>query len=128
MTAHKQDKRIASATFLTTLIDFNRAGDLSIFVDDAYLKMIDDKMDKVGYLEGRDLRQTFSLLRANDLIWSFVVNNYMMGKSHSRLIFYTGMMIPPICLPKCNRFYLHNMYRDNKLCKSRRYYTEQNTD
>ncbi len=118
MTAHKQDKRIASATFLTTLIDFNRAGDLSIFVDDAYLKMIDDKMDKVGYLEGRDLRQTFSLLRANDLIWSFVVNNYMMGKEpfpFDLLYWNDDSTNMPA---EMHRFYLHNMYRDNKLCKA----------
>ncbi|OIN85781.1 MAG: class I poly(R)-hydroxyalkanoic acid synthase [Alphaproteobacteria bacterium CG1_02_46_17] len=118
MTAHKQDMRIASATFLTTLIDFHHAGDLSIFIDDDYLRMIDDKMDKVGYLEGSDLRQTFSLLRANDLIWSFVVNNYMMGKEPFPfdLLFWNddSTNMPA----NMHRFYLRNMYRDNKLCKA----------
>lgn len=115
MTAHKQDKRVASATFLTTLIDFHRAGDLSIFVDDEYLKMIDDKMDRTGYLEGSDLRQTFSLLRANDLIWSFVINNYMLGKEpfpFDLLYWNDDSTNMPA---EMHRFYLRNMYRDNKL-------------
>lgn len=118
LTANKQDKRIASATFLTTLIDFHRAGDLSVFVDDTYLKMIDEKMERVGYLEGSDLRQTFSLLRANDLIWSFVVNNYMLGKEpfpFDLLYWNDDSTNMPAAM---HRFYLRNMYRDNKLCKA----------
>ncbi|MFA7276631.1 MAG: class I poly(R)-hydroxyalkanoic acid synthase [Pseudobdellovibrionaceae bacterium] len=118
MSAHKMDKRIASATFLTTLIDFHRAGDLSIFVDDEYLKLVDEKMDKTGYLEGSDLRQTFSLLRANDLIWSFVVNNYMLGKEpfpFDLLYWNDDSTNMPAAMHK---FYLRNMYRDNKLCKA----------
>jgi polyhydroxyalkanoate synthase len=118
LTAHKQDKRVASATFLTTLIDFHQAGDLSIFVDDEYLKIIDEKMDKAGYLEGSNLRQTFSLLRANDLIWSFVVNNYMLGKEpfpFDLLYWNDDSTNMPA---EMHRFYLRNMYRDNKLCKA----------
>lgn len=118
LTAQKQDKRVASATFLTTLIDFHRAGDLSVFIDDDYMKLIDEKMDKVGYLEGSDLRQTFSLLRANDLIWSFVVNNYMLGKEpfpFDLLYWNDDSTNMPA---EMHRFYLRNMYRDNKLCKA----------
>ncbi|MDY0029220.1 MAG: class I poly(R)-hydroxyalkanoic acid synthase [Pseudobdellovibrionaceae bacterium] len=118
LTAHKHDKRVASATFLTTLIDFHQAGDLSIFVDDEYLKIIDEKMDKAGYLEGSNLRQTFSLLRANDLIWSFVVNNYMLGKEpfpFDLLYWNDDSTNMPA---EMHRFYLRNMYRDNKLCKA----------
>ena len=117
MTAQKMDKRIASATFLTTLIDFNRAGDLSIFVDDEHLKLIDEKMDKAGVLEGSELRHTFSLLRANDLIWSFVVNNYMLGKEpfpFDLLYWNDDSTNMPA---EMHRFYLRNMYRDNKLCR-----------
>ncbi|HOO51448.1 MAG TPA: class I poly(R)-hydroxyalkanoic acid synthase, partial [Alphaproteobacteria bacterium] len=118
LSANKQDKRVASATFLTTLIDFHQAGDLSIFVDDEYLKIIDEKMDKAGYLEGSNLRQTFSLLRANDLIWSFVVNNYMLGKEpfpFDLLYWNDDSTNMPA---EMHRFYLRNMYRDNKLCKA----------
>lgn len=117
MTAQKQDKRIASATFLTTLIDFRRAGDLSIFVDDEQLKLIDEKMEKSGVLEGSELRHTFSLLRANDLIWSFVVNNYMLGKEpfpFDLLYWNDDSTNMPA---EMHSFYLRNMYRDNKLCR-----------
>jgi polyhydroxyalkanoate synthase len=117
MASQKQDKRIASATFLTTLIDFRRAGDLSIFVDDEQLKIIDEKMEKTGVLEGSELRQTFSLLRANDLIWSFVVNNYMLGKEpfpFDLLYWNDDSTNMPA---EMHSFYLRNMYRDNKLCR-----------
>lgn len=117
MAETKTDKRVASATFLTTLIDFDRAGDLSIFVDDEHLKLIDEKMDKMGVLEGSELRHTFSLLRANDLIWNFVVNNYMLGKEpfpFDLLYWNDDSTNMPA---EMHRFYLRNMYRDNKLCR-----------
>lgn len=117
MTAKKLNKKIASATFLTTLIDFRRAGDLSIFVDDEQLQMIDEKMEKTGVLEGSELRHTFSLLRANDLIWSFVVNNYMLGKEpfpFDLLYWNDDSTNMPA---EMHSFYLRNMYRDNKLCR-----------
>jgi len=117
MTAHKLDKRVASATYLTTLIDFRRAGDLAVFVDDEQLKFIDEKMEKKGILEGSELRQTFSMLRANDLIWSFVVNNYMLGKEpfpFDLLYWNDDSTNMPA---EMHSFYLKNMYRDNKLCR-----------
>lgn len=117
MAATKQQKRVASASFITTLLDFRRAGDLSIFVDDAQLKLIDEKMEKTGVLEGSELRHTFSLLRANDLIWSFVVNNYLLGKEpfpFDLLYWNDDSTNMPA---EMHRFYLRNMYRDNKLCR-----------
>ncbi len=117
MTAKKLDKKVASATFLTTLIDFKHAGDLGIFIDDDQLKLIDEKMDKMGFLDGSELRQTFSLLRANDLIWNFVVNNYMLGKEpfpFDLLYWNDDSTNMPA---EMHRFYLRNMYRDNKLCR-----------
>lgn len=117
MAAKKMDKKIASATFLTTLIDFSHSGDLSLFTDDTHLKLIDEKMEKAGVLEGADLRQTFSLLRANDLIWSFVVNNYMLGKEpfpFDLLYWNDDSTNMPAAM---HSFYLRNMYRDNLLCR-----------
>jgi polyhydroxyalkanoate synthase len=114
----KMKDRIASATFLTTLIDFSESGDLGIFVDDAQLKAIDEKMEEKGYLEGEELRNTFSLLRANDLIWSFVINNYMMGKEpfpFDLLYWNDDSTNMPAAM---HSFYLKNMYRDNLLCKA----------
>ncbi|HEU0216178.1 MAG TPA: class I poly(R)-hydroxyalkanoic acid synthase, partial [Stellaceae bacterium] len=77
MTA-KRDRRIKSATFFVTMVDFAEAGDLSVFIDEEQLTSLEERMAKKGYLEARDMHQTFNMLRANDLIWSFVVNNYLL--------------------------------------------------
>lgn len=114
----KMKDRIASATFLTTLIDFAEAGDLGIFVDEVQLKQLDEKMGATGYLEGEELRNTFSMLRANDLIWSFVINNYMLGKEpfpFDLLYWNDDSTNMPAAM---HSFYLRNMYRDNLLCKA----------
>ncbi len=114
----KMKGRISSATFLTTLIDFSEAGDLGIFVDDEQLRLIDEKMESKGYLEGEELRNTFSLLRANDLIWSFVINNYMLGKEpfpFDLLYWNDDSTNMPAAM---HSFYLRNMYRDNLLCRA----------
>jgi polyhydroxyalkanoate synthase len=113
----KMKDRVASATFLTTLIDFEDSGDLGVFVDDNQLKLIDEKMQEKGYLEGSELRNTFSLLRANDLIWSFVINNYMLGKEpfpFDLLYWNDDSTNMPAAM---HSFYLRNMYRDNLLCR-----------
>jgi polyhydroxyalkanoate synthase len=73
--------RIKSATFLAAQVDFSQAGDLQVFVDDEQLKALEIQMrESGGVLEGSKMAMTFNLLRANDLIWSFVINNYLMGK------------------------------------------------
>lgn len=80
LTAKKQDQKIASATFLTTMIDFDKAGEMKMFMDEAQLQLLDREMADKGFLPASYLKKTFSLLRANDMIWSFVVNNYLMGR------------------------------------------------
>jgi polyhydroxyalkanoate synthase subunit PhaC len=120
MTANGTADRIASATFLTTLIDFSEAGDLQVFVDDAQIALLDEKMNRTGFLDGKELRNTFSLLRANDLIWSYVVNNYMLGKEpfpFDLLYWNDDSTNMPAAM---HSFYLKNMYRDNLLCKPNR--------
>ncbi|MEK9786325.1 MAG: class I poly(R)-hydroxyalkanoic acid synthase, partial [Gammaproteobacteria bacterium] len=74
-----QDKRVASATFLTTMIDFAHPGDLGVFIDEDQIQSLEKKMEQDGYLDGGDMATTFNMLRSNDLIWSFVINNYLMG-------------------------------------------------
>lgn len=74
------DKRIKSATFLTTLTDFSRAGELMVFTDDAQVAALEAQMQRDGVLDGKSMATTFSMLRANDLIWNFVVQNYLLGK------------------------------------------------
>ena len=78
--AAKKDKRIASATFMTSLIDFTQAGELEVFIDEEQVASLERKMNERGYLEGSEMANTFNMLRANDLIWSFVINNYLLGR------------------------------------------------
>ena len=62
------------------MTDFEEAGELGVFIDEEQLRGLEEKMDKHGFLEGREMATTFNMLRANDLIWSFVVNNYLLGQ------------------------------------------------
>jgi polyhydroxyalkanoate synthase len=110
------DKRIKTASFLTTLIDFEEAGDLSIFVDDCFIKEVARHMQASGgYLDGNDLALTFNLLRSNDMIWPFYINNYLLGKDSFPfdLLYWNS---DSTRLPmKLHLFYLKNMYKDNLL-------------
>lgn len=114
--AKKQQNRIRSATFLTTMVDFKDSGELSVFIDEAQLQALESKMEKQGgVLQGRDMAVTFNLLRANDLIWSFVVNNYLLGKDpfpFDLLYWNSDSTRMPA---EMHSFYLRNMYQQNKL-------------
>ena len=113
--AAKKQKRIASATFLTTLTDFSEPGELGVFIDEGQVASLEKKMFKRGYLEGSEMAGTFNMLRANDLIWSFVVNNYLMGKDPFPfdLLYWNS---DSTRLPaKMHSFYLRKMYMENKL-------------
>ncbi|MDR2015623.1 MAG: class I poly(R)-hydroxyalkanoic acid synthase [Azoarcus sp.] len=113
--AGKKRKRIASATFLTTLTDFSEPGELSVFIDEGQVNNLERKMFKRGFLEGSEMAGTFNALRANDLVWSFVVNNYLMGKDPFPfdLLFWNS---DSTRLPaKMHSFYLRKMYMENKL-------------
>jgi len=79
--AAKNDSRVHSATFWAAQTDFSEAGDLSVFVDEAQLEALQEQMKASGgVLKGSQMATAFNMLRANDLIWSFVINNYMLGK------------------------------------------------
>jgi polyhydroxyalkanoate synthase len=109
------DDRIKAATFLVTLTDFTDAGELGVFIDEEQLSNIEEKMFKQGYLEGADMASTFNMLRANDLIWSFVVNNYLLGQEPFPfdLLYWNSdsTRMPPVM----HSFYLRNMYQKNLL-------------
>jgi polyhydroxyalkanoate synthase len=113
--AAKKDKRIASGTFFTTMTDFADPGELSVFIDEGQINSLEKKMFERGYLEGSEMAGTFNMLRANDLIWSFVVNNYLMGKDPFPfdLLFWNSdsTRMPA----KMHSFYLRNMYLKNLL-------------
>ncbi len=118
MAAQKGKKwkdRVKSATFFTTMVDFAEAGDLSVFVDETQLANMEAKMNERGYLEGTEMSTTFNMLRANDLIWSFVVNNYLLGKDpfpFDLLFWNSDSTRMPAAM---HAFYLRNMYLENKL-------------
>jgi len=113
--AAKKDKRIASGTFFTTMTDFAEPGELSVFLDEGQVSSLEKKMFERGYLEGSEMAGTFNMLRANDLIWSFVVNNYLMGKDpfpFDLLYWNSDSTRMPA---KMHSFYLRNMYLKNLL-------------
>ncbi|MBL8805911.1 MAG: class I poly(R)-hydroxyalkanoic acid synthase [Rhodospirillales bacterium] len=117
--AAKGDKRILSATFLTTMVDFEEAGELSVFIDEEQLAALEERMHERGYLDGADMATTFNMLRANDLIWSFVVNNYLMGKEpfpFDLLYWNSDSTRMPA---KMHSFYLRQMYQENRLSRGK---------
>ncbi|MBV8737060.1 MAG: class I poly(R)-hydroxyalkanoic acid synthase [Alphaproteobacteria bacterium] len=115
--AAKGDDRIKSATFFVTMVDFAEAGELSVFIDEEQLAALEERMNAKGYLEGHDMATTFNMLRANDLIWSFVVNNYLLGKApfpFDLLYWNADSTRMPAAM---HSFYLRNMYQENLLVK-----------
>lgn len=114
----RKDKTVASATFFTTLLDFSEPGELGIFVDPEQVAEREQQVEKAGLLSGKDLALIFSLLRANDLIWSYVVNNYLKGRQPVPFdILYWNS--DPTNLPaRMYVSYIENMYLENKLIES----------
>ena len=113
--ATKGDARVKTATFFVTLLDFRECGELKVFIDEEQLKALEEKMLRRGYLEGDEMAHTFNMLRANDLIWSFVVNNYLLGNEpfpFDLLYWNSDCTRMPA---RMHSFYLRNMYQENKL-------------
>jgi polyhydroxyalkanoate synthase len=108
------EDKVKSATFLTAQVDFERAGDLKLFVADTQLELI-RQASQGGYLDGRYMAATFNLLRGSDLIWNYVVNHYLLGEDYPAfdLLYWNGDVTN---LPaKWHEAYLRDLYRDNKL-------------
>ena len=115
LAAKRQSSRLASATFFTTMIDFSEPGELEVFIDEEQIAALERRMNERGYLEGHEMATTFNLLRANDLIWSFVVNNYLLGKDpfpFDLLYWNSDSTRMPAAM---HSFYLRNMYHRNLL-------------
>ncbi|RCX32328.1 PHA/PHB synthase family protein [Thioalbus denitrificans] len=113
--AARRSKRIASATFLTTMLDFSDPGELGVFIDEDQLVALEERMDAAGYLDGRAMATTFNMLRANDLIWSFAINNYLLGKEpfpFDLLYWNSDSTRMPA---RMHSFYLRKMYQENLL-------------
>jgi polyhydroxyalkanoate synthase subunit PhaC len=115
--AARQDQRIASATLFAAQVDFTHAGDLKVFVDEEQISAREREMSERGYLEGKKMATAFNLLRSNDLIWPYVINNYLKGKEPPPfdLLYWNS---DATRLPAANHsFYLRNCYLKNRLSK-----------
>ena len=115
--AAKGDDGIASATYFATLVDFTDVGDMAVFIDEEQLVSLERRMQERGYLESQDMATAFNMLRANDLIWSFVVDNYLLGKEQTPfdLLFWNSDLTRmPAAM---HSFYLRKMYQQNLLAK-----------
>ena len=114
--AKKGEPLVASATFLTAMLDFSEAGQIGVFIDPASVALREAAIGKGGLMQGRELAQVFSSLRSNDLVWPYVVRNYLMGRRPDAfdLLYWnadgTNLPGPMFC------YYLRNTYLENKLC------------
>jgi len=113
--AAKKDDRVKTATFFVSLLDFSQPGELGVFIDEAQVESLERKMNERGYLEGSEMAGTFNLLRANDLVWSFVVNNYLLGKDPFPFDLLYWNADSTRMPARMHSFYLRNMYIKNLL-------------
>jgi polyhydroxyalkanoate synthase len=117
--AARGDDRIASATLFASQVDFTYAGDLKVFVDEEQVSALEKRMAERGYLDSRSMATVFNLLRSNDLLWPYVINNYLKGKAPFPfdLLYWNS---DATRMPAANHsFYLRNCYLDNKLVKGK---------
>jgi polyhydroxyalkanoate synthase len=115
--AAKGDACMASATFFASMIDFEEPGELEVFIDEKQVAALEKRMQERGYLEGSEMATTFNMLRSNDLIWSFVVNNYLLGRDpfpFDLLYWNSDSTRMPAAM---HSYYLRNLYMKNLLAK-----------
>ncbi|KAA3620884.1 MAG: class I poly(R)-hydroxyalkanoic acid synthase [Proteobacteria bacterium] len=108
------DDRVKAATFFTSMIDFSVPGDLGVYIDEMQLASLEKKMEEQGYLEGSDMSNAFNMLRSNDLIWSFVINNYLLGKDPAAFDLLYWNSDSTRMPARMHREYLRTMYLENR--------------
>ena len=111
----QSDDRIQTATYFVALVDFTDVGDMAVFIDEEQLAVLEKRMQSRGYFEAHDMALAFNMLRANDLIWSFVVSNYLLGKQpipFDLLYWNADSTRMPAAMQS---FYLRKMYHENRL-------------
>jgi polyhydroxyalkanoate synthase subunit PhaC len=111
----QSDDRIRSATYLVTLVDFTDVGDMAVFIDEEQLTVLEKRMRRRGYLEAHEMATAFNMLRANDLIWSFVISNYLLGKQPIPFDLLSWNADSTRMPAAMHNFYLRNMYHENRL-------------
>jgi polyhydroxyalkanoate synthase subunit PhaC len=117
--AAMRDTRVASATLFASQVDFTHAGDLKVFVDEDQLRAIEKRMTERGYLEGKKMATAFNMLRSNDLVWPYVINNYLRGKAPLPfdLLYWNS---DATRMPAANHaFYLRQCYHENTLSQGK---------
>ncbi|PBB25639.1 MULTISPECIES: class I poly(R)-hydroxyalkanoic acid synthase [unclassified Mesorhizobium] len=117
--AQEGDDRIKSATFFTTQVDFTYAGDLKVFVDEEQVAAVEKSMNEKGYLDGTKMATAFNMLRSGDLIWPYVVNNYMRGKDPLPFDLLYWNADSTRMAAANHSFYLRNCYLENNLSRGK---------
>lgn len=115
--AQEGDDRIKSATFFTTQVDFTHAGDLKVFVDEDQVAAVEKSMNEKGYLDGTKMATAFNMLRSGDLIWPYVINNYMRGKDPLPFDLLYWNADSTRMAAANHSFYLRNCYLENNLTR-----------
>ena len=118
--AAKGDKTVNSAAFFVSLLDFSEVGDTEVFIDEPQLNYIEGQMMERGYLDSRSMSAMFNMLRANDLIWSNVMNNYLLGKEPPAFDLLYWNADGTRMAPAAHTFYLRNTYYENNLIKPKK--------
>lgn len=115
--ANAGDRRVRTGTLLNTLVDFSEPGQLGVFTDVSTVERVERKMRRTGFLPGTDMRATFDLMRANDLIWSYVVNNWLMGKEPAPFDLLAWNADSTRMPAGMHSFYLRSCYVENQLAR-----------
>jgi polyhydroxyalkanoate synthase subunit PhaC len=115
--AQKQEQKVRSATFFTAQVDFNEAGDLKLFTGEETMALLEQLTAEKGYLDGRYMAATFNLLRGRDLIWSYVVNNYLLGEEPAPFDLLHWNSDTTNLPAGWHRDYLETLYKGNKLAE-----------
>ena len=115
--AARGEEPFASATFFAAQVDFTKAGDLLLFIDDTQLKALEEMMAERGFLDGSRMATVFNMLRPKDLIWPYIVNNYMLGKKPFPFDLLFWNQDSTRMTPANHNFYLREFYHENKLAR-----------
>jgi polyhydroxyalkanoate synthase len=117
--AQEGDHRVQSVTFFTTQVDFTYAGDLKVFVDEDQIQALEKAMKGKGYLDGTKMATAFNMLRSGDLIWPYVINNYMRGKDPMPFDLLYWNSDSTRMAAANHSYYLRNCYLENNLSQGR---------
>jgi len=117
--ANRMKKRIKTATFFTTLLDFSQPGEVGAYINETIINAVEKQNDAKGYMDGRSLSVTFSLLRENSLYWNYYIDNYLKGSSPMEFDLLYWNSDSTNVAAKCHNFLLRDLYLENKLVQDK---------